>query len=508
LVGTNYGTVSDENGSFVFLVPDQDKINLKISSIGFESQTFTYVENPLKISLKPSTQVLEEVVVTTAYQEPRKIVKQAFKSIRNNYFREPILMESFYRHYCGDDGVYGRIIEAQVDLYKKKGYGRLESYESSKDAFEVKELQRSIDQTVVSALEHQPMALDIVLKSDIASLRQDQTIKNKYANLMIGTESFLDTKKNTFTYELEQVTRIDDEEAYKISFKLNKKRSSKSFSGISYTGALYIQTSNYAILRFESNATSEKININQIVNYKNYNGKYALFHSLSELTTINEEGKKHVAHVEFTVENLKRENHKEITRNEIDRVYLSSIAYNEDFWEKYHISIPIPDSISSDLGDTLQLSDQYKLVSNTEKSYAMDEEENAQRLEKAIAENQGILVLDLWASSCVPCIKEYEASERNRALLAEKGAKFLMVSLDENIEKWRQVLEYHGMSKEHHLRIGRNSNLLDSMDVESTPRFLVYHNQDLIEDNAPLLHTQFFLNLVEPFLTIESKANK
>ena len=41
-----------------------------------------------------------------------------------------------------------------------------------------------------------------------------------------------------------------------------------------------------------------------------------------------------------------------------------------------------------------------------------------------IAENQGVLVLDLWASSCLSCIREYEASERNRALIAEKGVKF------------------------------------------------------------------------------------
>lgn len=509
VIGSNYGTVSDENGEFVFFVSGQNTISIRISMIGFESQTLIFDKSPLIIVLKPSIHLLNEVFITATLDEPRQIVKRAFSSIRKNYFREPIVMESFYRHYCHDDGVYGRIIEAQLDLYKKRGYGRIEKYESSKDAFEVNELQRSIDQTLVNNFGHQPMALNTVLKSDIASLRQNPRNKTKYVHLMIGHENFLNTKKNAFLYELEEITEINDEEVYKISFIQDKKLKEKSFADITYRGTLYIQKSNYAILRFESDAFDNKRKTRQVVNYKNYNGKYALFHSLIEITSINRDGQKHFVHVEFTVENLKTEKRKEIKRNKIDRNYLASIPYNEDFWKNYHFTqlSPIPDSISSDLQDTLKLSDQYKMVSDYEKSFAMENKANEQHLEKAIAENTGVLVVDLWAAWCRPCIKEFKESEKNRAYLSDKGVQFFMVSIDEDMDKWRTCIELYEMSKENHLRIGPNSSFLDSFDMESIPRFLVYNRQELVNDNAPFPHTQAFLELIEPLLITDTESN-
>ena len=87
LMGTNFGTVSDQYGSFVFLVPEQEEITIKISSIGFESQTLTCNKDPLIVYMKPSLQVLNEIVVSATVEEPRKIVKRAFRSVRKNYFR-------------------------------------------------------------------------------------------------------------------------------------------------------------------------------------------------------------------------------------------------------------------------------------------------------------------------------------------------------------------------------------------------------------------------------------
>jgi len=509
VIGSNYGTVSDENGEFVFLIPTQSMITIKVSSIGFESQTLTADADPLLIKLKPSTHLLKEVVVTVTSEDPKQIVKKAFNSIRRNYFREPIVLESFYRHYCNDDGVYGRLIEAQIDLYKKKGYGKIEKYESSKDAFEVKELRRSFDQTLRDKFGHQPMALDIVLKSDIASLKQKPRSKNKYVNMFLDYENFLNTKKNTFLYELEELTEINDEEVYKISFVLNKKHREASFNQMTYKGILYILKSNYVILRFESEAFTEKIKVKQVVNYKNYHGKYALFHSLNEISTSDKEGRRHFVHIDFTVENLKTEKLKEIKRDKIDRDYLSSIHYNEEFWKNYHftISSPIPANISNDLQTKQKLHDQYKLVSDYEKSYARQVKADEKKLERVVAENLGILVIDLWASWCAPCIREYNASENNRAYLSEKGVQFLMVSIDENINMWRTIIETFEMSKENHARIGPNSTFLNSINMEGIPRFLIYHRQELVNGDAPLPHTQSFLDLVEQLLLTDNESN-
>lgn len=76
------------------------------------------------VFLEPASYNLQEVVVQAASLKPREIVKKAFGAIPKTYFNEPILLETFYRHFCQNDSLYGRIIEAAVDIYKKEGDGK------------------------------------------------------------------------------------------------------------------------------------------------------------------------------------------------------------------------------------------------------------------------------------------------------------------------------------------------------------------------------------------------
>ena len=64
LQGTQIGTISSEDGRFFMGIPDSSAV-LLVSYLGYESQEFVVGKRKfLNISLTPSTQQLDQVVVT------------------------------------------------------------------------------------------------------------------------------------------------------------------------------------------------------------------------------------------------------------------------------------------------------------------------------------------------------------------------------------------------------------------------------------------------------------
>jgi hypothetical protein len=117
------GTSSNAAGFFTLKVPSQiaaGKFSIKISSIGYENIVLENPEGFQELSMKQSITMLKEIVVFDSNLTPQKIVKKAFSNIKKNYNTKPFVYKNFYRHYCKDDSVYGRLIEAAVDVYKKK----------------------------------------------------------------------------------------------------------------------------------------------------------------------------------------------------------------------------------------------------------------------------------------------------------------------------------------------------------------------------------------------------
>lgn len=131
-----------------------------------------------------------------------------------------------------------------------------------------------------------------------------------------------------------------------------------------------------------------------------------------------------------------------------------------------------------------------------EQRIAQDVIKNEKRLDSIITRNDTILVVDLWASWCGPCIREYLLSVENREKLSDLGVKFIMVSVDDDIDSWRNIILRFGMEEETHIRIGPNSTYLEQLEMEKIPRFLVYKHQELINSDAPLPHTEVFMELV------------
>ena len=214
------GTSSNAEGFFSLKVPAEitaKKFKIKISSIGYEN---IILENPVgfqELRMQASVTVLKEAIVFSKDLTPQKIVKRAFANIKKNYNTKPFVYKNFYRHYCKDDSVYGRLIEAAVDVYKRKGYKLQQASPGDKDEVRVTQLRRSYDKTRVSS-NHLPIAIYSVLGADMVGF---QTKKDSPFLFLANREvSALKLNLKNTIFELEGITEFDNQQVYKITYSI------------------------------------------------------------------------------------------------------------------------------------------------------------------------------------------------------------------------------------------------------------------------------------------------
>jgi len=95
LVGTALETVTDESGRFIIAVDTAQQAVLRISGVGYEPETVQLsfpIKQPLVIFLDEGNRVLEEVVVSTGYQNiPKDRSTGSFTKIGNRLFNEQVM---------------------------------------------------------------------------------------------------------------------------------------------------------------------------------------------------------------------------------------------------------------------------------------------------------------------------------------------------------------------------------------------------------------------------------
>jgi len=110
------------------------------------------------------------------------------------------------------------------------------------------------------------------------------------------------------------------------------------------------------------------------------------------------------------------------------------------------------------------------------------------KLEKVLAQHRGKLILiDLWASWCVPCLKEMPYLTQLRKKYPEDKIIFLPISLDKQISSWRETMNRMSMSKNNTYLLlnASKTSFYKQYKINEIPRYLLFDKDgEIINDNT------------------------
>lgn len=109
-----YATVSNEDGTFILRIPPSAGA-ITISHIGYASRTITPSAKPMRISLRPTTVMLDEILA----MRPEDMLRAAIRRIPQNYVAQPVLQQCFYRETTRKGNRYIYVAEAINDMYRR-----------------------------------------------------------------------------------------------------------------------------------------------------------------------------------------------------------------------------------------------------------------------------------------------------------------------------------------------------------------------------------------------------
>jgi len=318
---TTIGTISNVDGKFVLLVPQEYiKDTLIISSIGYKSfkTVISDFDDTMDIFLEEDIASLDEIVVVAATRPKtgNDIVLRAIERLPDNLPEQPYLQKGFLRHKERNKKEYKWLIESAITLYDS-------SYASGAKnnlKINVDEIRKSYDLRDVDSLFSYASYLkyhvrNINIKSRnlnrdtietaslIKAIKWNDSRINGLENLFKGRLNLVRNSNMRFAlfdknildkhqFDLDTILVDDGRKIYKI--KISK---SKDFVGLNTrniynegyeaNGWLYIYWDNYAIkkIEYELVAASEiqkrrskslfdsKVNHKLILTYKEYQDK-------------------------------------------------------------------------------------------------------------------------------------------------------------------------------------------------------------------------------------------
>jgi peroxiredoxin len=95
-----------------------------------------------------------------------------------------------------------------------------------------------------------------------------------------------------------------------------------------------------------------------------------------------------------------------------------------------------------------------------------------------------VVYLDIWASWCAPCRIQIPFAKKLEEQFKDKDVVFLYISIDENEEEWKKLIEEKELGGIHLISKGtHNSEVSKLYNVKGVPRYFIIDKQGKIADN-------------------------
>ena len=120
-VGTNVGTITNEDGEFTLKINNSLNVKeIQLSRLGYFNALVTINRNDKEAKtffLSPESIVLSEVLVFS-WRNPRDLVKAAIDKVQDNYSMKSEMLTGFYRETVQKRRSYITISEAVIEIFK------------------------------------------------------------------------------------------------------------------------------------------------------------------------------------------------------------------------------------------------------------------------------------------------------------------------------------------------------------------------------------------------------
>lgn len=125
-------------------------------------------------------------------------------------------------------------------------------------------------------------------------------------------------------------------------------------------------------------------------------------------------------------------------------------------------------------------------------------------LEKILSHHKGKYVLvDLWASWCLPCIKEMPYLQQLMQKYSEDKIVFISISTDKEISSWHtRLYEMHTGSNNNYLLLNASHTFLaKQINLTTIPRFLIFDKEGkMINADAPWPSDPKLISIIDNYL--------
>ena len=475
ILGSPKGTSSNADGEFSIFAEAHTKI--KITCVGYASLIVELAKDNMVIQLEPNVTQLNSVVVSSKKINPRRIVSQAFARISDNYSTQSNLQKFFYRHYCQDDSVYGRVIEAAVEVWKRKGYRTFRRSVGQDEELRVTQIRRSLDKTLFSQ-GHEPIALKSILQSDViayqtADLHQDISFHYNISDLKLNADQY--------TFSFDGISSYDGKDVYRIGYTHNKDSALTTAGNYILkpflSGTLYITTDTYALVRSEEEKKDPNNTIRTSSYYRQHESKYYPYHFIREGTNSLSGKQDHHFRIELISVDILNTEVQPFQGDEPTAQQLLQIPYDSVFWASNLVlkTTPLEDKIIHDLGGGVSLNKQFYLYRqyqlNTTQG-GVDAEEKFNWLLN-YSRNRKPLYLIFWSSNFKNYLVDMELAKRLYKRY-RNDISFVLLSLDDDPGQWQQAVAQYNFFSDGiiNYRIGSGSTLLKNYKVKELPKFV------------------------------------
>ncbi len=485
IVGTSKGTSSNLDGKFS--LASSEVVTIRVTSIGYESLETTS-SSARKIQLKSLPTQLNAVVVFSNEINPKKVVRRAFANIGDNYDSQPFLQKFFYRHYCMDDFVYGRLIEAFADVWKPKGYRSIQKGVGNNEEIRVTQLRRSLDNTVM-AQGHEPMSVGYVLQSDIVGY---QTPEKSVHVSFYEAMSNLKTDLDSYYFSFNGITNYDGQDVFEITYEY-KKDSAQTTSGYlkltDITGSLYIAMDTYTFLKTEETKIFGTSTVKTSSYYRKYDNKYYPYHFIREGKNQTVGNNTHSFHVELMSVEIKKGEREKFIGKPLVKEELLKILYDPIFWSSNSIlkTTPLEDDIIKDLGGGTSLSNQFDRYHQYEINTTNGGKDGEQKFNwlKDYSKDKKILFITYLSDKCADYLNELESIKRLNKLY-RNNITFVILSTELNEATWLQTTTKYNLFSDGiiNYRIGENSGLVKSFQISEIPAYILIAKNGTVDLNA------------------------